>query len=77
MLRTLTFYNEQMAQIFGPLILSEAQRERARLEFERLQFVTRRQQSTNTWQVPLKLLFQEDGTYNIEILDEQQVLFLD
>ena len=77
MLRTLTFYNEQMAQIFGPLILSEAQRERARIEFERLQFVVRKQQTTNTWQVPLKIDFFEDGTYKIDLADENQVLFLD
>ena len=77
MLKTLTFYNEQMAQIFGPLILSEAQRERARIEFEKLQFVIKRQQTTNTWQVPLKLEFYDDGTYKIDLQDENQVLFLD
>lgn len=77
MLKTLTFYNEQLAQIFGPLILSEAQRERARMEFIKLQMMVKKQQTTNTWQVPLKLEFFDDGTYKIDILDEQQVLFTD
>jgi hypothetical protein len=71
------FYNEQLAQTFGPVVLSEAQRERMRIEFQKLQFVVKRQQTTNTWQVPLKLEFFDDGTYKVDILDEQQVLFLD
>jgi len=77
MVKTLVFYNEQLAQVFGPLLLSEAQRERARIEFDKLQMLVKRQQTTNTWQVPLKLVFFEDGTYRVDIFDENQVLFID
>ena len=77
MIKTLVFYNEQLTQIFGPLILSEARKERARIEFDKLQFVVKKQQTTNTWQVPLKLVFLGDGTYKIDLLDENQVLYID
>ena len=77
MIKTIVWYTEKMTQKFGPLVLSEAQRERVRIDFENFHLATKKQQLTNTWQVPLKIEFSNNGTYKISILDEEQILFLD
>jgi hypothetical protein len=77
MLRVVNFYNEQLANIFGPIIASEARRELARIEFEKLKQVIKRQEITEIWKVPLILNFFEDGTYRVDIENEQDILIID
>jgi len=77
MLKVINFYNEQLSQIFGPLIASEARRELARIEFEKLKLVIKRQQITEIWKVPLVLNFFEDGTFRVDLENEQDILVID
>ena len=77
MLKVINFYNEQLSQIFGVLIASEARREMARIEFEKLKLVIKRQQITEIWKVPLILNFFEDGTFRVDLENEQDILVID
>ena len=77
MLRVINFYNEQLAQTFGPIIASEAKMELTRIEFNKLQQVVKRQQSTEIWKVPLTLFFFENGTYRVDLENEQDILVID
>ena len=77
MLRVVNFYNEQLSNIFGAIIASEARRELARIEFEKLKQVIKRQEITEIWKVPLILNFFEDGTYRVDIENEQDILVID
>lgn len=73
----LNWYNEQMTQRFGLIILSEAQRELVRRDFSILQNRMRQQEKTNCWQVPLQVEFDNNGTFKVSIIDEKTVLYLD
>jgi len=78
MLRVINYYNECLAQKFGAVLLSEAQRELARREFEQLVLNTRKTQRTMIWEVPLTLKFNDDNrTYMVDIEDEQKILIID
>lgn len=77
MLKVINFYNEQLAQIFGPIIATEARRELARIELEKLKQVIKRQEITEIWKVPLVLNFFEDGTYRVDLENEQDILVID
>ena len=77
MLKVINFYNEQLAQIFGPIIATEARRELARIELEKLKQVIKRQEITEIWKVPLVLNFYEDGTYRVDLENEQNILIID
>lgn len=74
---TLNWYEQRLTTKFGSVILSEAQRELARREFEQFHNMMRQKEKTNSWQVPLELEFFDDGTYRVKIVDESKVLYLD
>lgn len=75
--RVLNFYNEQLAQMFGPLILSPAQRVRAARQLRQLQEAMQAQERTNVWQAPLVLEVFDDGRFYVRLEDERQVLVMD
>ena len=77
MLRVINWYNEQLAQMFGPIIATEARREIARIELEKLKQVIKRQEITEIWKVPLILNFFEDGAYRVDLENEQDILVID
>lgn len=77
MVRVLNWYEEQLSQSFPGIILSEAQKEVMRQNFSQLQLRMRAAERTNCWQVPLQLVFNENGTYQVGIIDENSVLYLD
>ena len=73
----LNWYEEQLSQRFPPLILSEAQREIMRRDFTLLQQNMRDQEKTNCWLVALEINFTDDGRYQVGIVDESTLLYLD
>jgi len=75
--QTLNWYQEKLTGHFGPRILSEAQREIMRREFEQIHKKTMKLEKTNSWQVPLQIEFRSDGSYQVLPLDESRLLYLD
>lgn len=73
----LNWYEQQLTQRFGPVVLSEAQREIMRRDFNALQQNMRIKEKTNCWKVPLQLDFEPTGTYRVKIVDESGVLYID
>jgi len=73
----LNWYAEQLTQRFSPVILSEAQREIMRRDFTQLHAVTMKKEKTNSWQIPLEINFNDNGTWQVCIIDESRLLYLD
>jgi hypothetical protein len=75
--KTLNWYQEELTKKFGSLILSEAYKEIIRRDFETFHKMIMNREKTNSWQIPLKVDFKEDGTYQVNIVDENRLLYLD
>lgn len=75
--KTLNFYNEVLSKKFGPVARSEAIKELIRIEARQIQFQMSRKEKTNTWQIPIKIEFFDNGTYTAAPEDENQILILD
>lgn len=77
MAATLNWYEEQCFQAFGPIALSEARKVVMRQVFAEMVRQKSAQERTNSWQVPLELVFNDNGTYQVSIIDESSLLYLD
>lgn len=77
LLTTLNYYNQELAQKFGPLALSEAAKENIRIEAKKIQYRMSRQQKTNSWLVPVKVNFSDMGQYNVVPENENDILIID
>ena len=75
--KTLNWYQEELTRKFGSLALSEAFKEIMRRDFENFHHDMMQKEKTNSWQIPLKLEFKDDGTYQVNVKDESRVLYLD
>lgn len=76
--QVLNNYEEALSARFAPVILSEAQREVMRREFDIMQRTVRAREKTNAWKIPLEINFNDfDGTYRVGIIDESILLYLD
>ena len=75
--RTLNYYNEVLTQKFGPVARSEAIKELIRIEAKQIQAQIARRDRTNTWQIPIRVEFFDNGTYTVLPENESQVLIID
>ena len=77
LVRTINFYQEYLTQKFGQVALSEAQKEVMRQEFERIHMMMKQREKTESWQVPLQITFMNNGSYQVSVIDENDLLFID
>ena len=73
----LNWYEEQLSLRYSSIMMSEAQRETLRRDFAVLQQNMRVKEKTNCWQVALEIVFKDNGTYQVGIIDESTLLYLD
>ncbi len=77
LIKTLNVYNEILTQKFGPVARSEAIKELIRIEAKQIQVQIARKERTNTWQIPIKVEFFENGTYTVVPEDDSHFLIID
>lgn len=77
LVKTLNFYGTKLAEKFGPIARTEAMKEVIRIEAMRLQQTMAKREPTNSWQIPVRVEFMENGQFNVLPADENQILIID
>ena len=76
--QSINWYQEKLCESFGSnYAVSEAHREIMRRELRALQSGMARKERTNSWLIPVSLNFAVDGTFQVGLIDESQLLYLD
>jgi len=76
--QSINWFQERLTVTFGARGgISEAHKEIMRRELRALQQMQVRQQKTNSWMVPLSLNFAADGTFQVSLDSEDNLLYLD
>jgi len=75
--RTIQWYQNKLDSEFGSLATNENLREIIRRRLDELYFQMKNREKTNSWQIPLKVVFLDNGRYYIDMADASNVLFLD
>jgi hypothetical protein len=77
LLKTIKWYEEELAKRHGPLALSPAMVVRIERDFEALVAYKKTREPTESWQIPLKLKFFDNGRFEIGIVEPNNILYLD
>lgn len=77
LLKTIKWYEEELARIYGPMALTPAMGVRMSRYFESMVEVQRAKEPTTSWQIPLELKFSSNGEFKVELADPDNVLYLD
>ena len=77
LVKTLNYYEEKLAEKFGSRALNEVMKELIRREAPLIQMRMARQEKTNSWLIPIKVHFEDNGVYRVVPECEADILIID